>query len=757
MRIPLPRLSPKSRHPSFFVLLAAVIGLAAATASAQVEDQGTSVEGCVGCHALGRVAPVGDIDDPNDLHFVDTNPLGPLTDSTYRQLHATIMSVDLRNPQIVVEFTMTNEQGQPVENTFDSDGTLVIAKLVDGVDPNDPDTAGNPTEWQRLVNQSFTADGGSFQNLDLGNYRYTSTANPASPAIEEGDSLRVLLAVSADDIPTANGWCDFDASLTAVNTDCVTLPTLHRDIVQTTTCNGCHGVTSDTQLTFHNPGRATLEYCVMCHNPPNIGEDMTNLAHKIHYGSSLTQPYRVSEDHPEGKYSHVTFTRDIGDCTSCHEGAGVDVDNWKKKPTRSACDSCHDDIDWVTGVGHGDPPRPQLNDRFCIFCHPSTGEWTAGTLPVPAVHQGVARAEEAGYYRGEGNGYALTASFDRKAGEFGQIIAVFSVTRDGQKMDLATDDRWTNDAGLGLQYAWSTDEITNEGSGSTPAPAQPVDIDVLTELGPGGKVSQPNPGVFEYRAVIDVPTGAFDTVVVALDGHPTVDLRGNDEWESVPVRNAFSEVNIETRGLPVPRRHVIDIAKCNLCHDYAGAGLSLHGENRTGEMQVCVLCHNNDATDIRQRPVSGDEGFPPVDGKLEESIDIKRMIHQIHAGKHLTEGLVIYGYMKSLHDFRKVGFTSNLGNCLTCHDPGTYSTDDAWHTFSSTVDTGADVTVPTDDLNISSARCPSRRTCSWRWRPCARWGAWPGAVGDDAGRGKEDPAEPPGAGAQAASRAPDQS
>jgi OmcA/MtrC family decaheme c-type cytochrome len=139
--------------------------------------------------------------------------------------------------------------------------------------------------------------------------------------------------------------------------------------------------------------------------------------------------------------------------------------------------------------------------------------------------------------------------------------------------------------------------------------------------------------------------------------------------------------------------------QCNTCHDSAANGISLHGNSRTGEIQVCVVCHNADATDISRRPADPNDA---LDGKREEAIDVKRMIHQIHAGKNLQNGLVIYGFGGRPHDYREVSFTSNLKNCQTCHLPDSYDVQSAWDGVATTVDTGAEVTDPSDDLNISS-------------------------------------------------------
>ena len=60
-----------------------------------------------------------------------------------------------------------------------------------------------------------------------------------------------------------------------------------------------------------------------------------------------------------------------------------------------------------------------------------------------------------------------------------------------------------------------------------------------------------------------------------------------------------------TDAVPVDYRQVVDIAKCNDCHKQ----LSLHGENRAGNAELCATCHNPNATDIGKR-VAGDARRP---------------------------------------------------------------------------------------------------------------------------------------------------
>jgi OmcA/MtrC family decaheme c-type cytochrome len=665
-------------------LLLFVLAAVAGYGSAAAQDDGTADENCIRCHGESGFRPVGDISDARDVHYVDLDERGPITDSGYRQVNLELTSVDVTGQKVIIDFTATDEDGAGIGDLSDSDGRFGVAKLVPGFGP------GDPTEWQSLItSERFDSTGGDFQNLAGGGYRYASVFDPTTIPIVEAETLRVAIQISGGGLPAGNGWCDFDADLADPN-GCDDPVSITRDIVQTAVCNGCHGVTSDTKLAFHGGGRTEVEYCVTCHNP-GIGEtEMTPLIHKIHYGAQLANGFR--------SWSHVRFTRDVDNCTSCHTGGGDDEGNWSVEPNRTSCGSCHDDVNFDTGANHGSGGQ-QATNAFCSGCHPATGTQTSFRLPVETVHQGVARAAEAAFYRGGGNGFSLDdVSYDP---DTDRITVDYSVTRDGAKMTLQSDPEWTNGGALSIKLAWSTEEYRNLGSGSTPAPAQPVSFSALDV---GGTVIDLGGG--NYRTVIEVPPGAFGNVTVVLEGRPVADLQGNGVYSRIPVRDAVDDVNVEPGGVPGSRRQVVDVAQCNACHDAAGAGLSVHGDNRTSEIVACATCHNPDATDIARRPA---DPSMALDGKKEEAIDFKRMIHQIHMGEDLENGLVLYGFGGSPNDFSSVGFVGNTRNCLTCHEAGTYSTEDAWYSLASTIDTGPVRTDPSDDLNISqtAAACSS--------------------------------------------------
>lgn len=675
----------------------------------------TAVEACIGCHGPTAVVPIGDITSVDDPHYVDTNVNGPLTAAGYRKLVVEVTSVDVTGPNVIIDFHVEDELGGNVTDLFASDGRFTIAHLL-------PANPGESPQWMSLITRTEdpgnigTGDGspetqatyesfgdGSFQNMGGGDYTYTSAFDP-SGVVMDGDTMRVALQIDAEDIPAGNGWCDFDADTNSTNL-CPGTPTLHRDIVQTDVCNGCHGVTPDVHLALHGGGRTQIEYCVTCHNPytKDANSDnvvsLVNLIHKIHDGSQLANGFQIwGFRNSLHDYSTVDFTKDIDDCQNCHTGGGLDQDNWFMVPTAEACGTCHDDVNFATGENH---VGGAVANTECVTCHPPTGAWTPGTAPAPVqtVHRGAAKRAEADLYTGGGNGFDIVSA--TYAG--GDLTVQYSVTRDGTPADLENDFEWTqgSNSRLALDVAWSTTpDYTNEGSGSPPASAMSINA-----LDVGGAVTALGGGV--YEAVIPLPSEASDTVTVALEGHPAANvIPGVAITDRISVMNVFEHVDIEGgRSLPVPRRVVVDVTKCNKCHGAAGQGISLHGNNRTGQTIVCTVCHNPNNTDISQRPA---DPMDAVDGKKEQMIDFKRMIHRIHRGADSQEGLVIYGFGGNVHDFSHVEFIGNLRNCETCHMPGTYSAVDAGEALPTTIDTGADVADPNDDLNIS----PIASVCS---------------------------------------------
>jgi OmcA/MtrC family decaheme c-type cytochrome len=161
---------------------------------------------------------------------------------------------------------------------------------------------------------------------------------------------------------------------------------------------------------------------------------------------------------------------------------------------------------------------------------------------------------------------------------------------------------------------------------------------------------------------------------------------------------------------------VVDIVnQCDDCHDQ----LTLHGESRTDEPQLCVICHNPRNTDIGRRPRNGDDTVnvaATVDGLKEQSIDFKRMIHGIHSAAKREKPFVVYGFGGSVNDFSTVRFPGVLDNCRTCHKPDTFTLPLASGVLATTVNSGAAVVTAasladhTDD-HVTTATSVVCSTC----------------------------------------------
>jgi OmcA/MtrC family decaheme c-type cytochrome len=298
----------------------------------------------------------------------------------------------------------------------------------------------------------------------------------------------------------------------------------------------------------------------------------------------------------------------------------------------------------------------------------------------------------------------------------------FKIEKDGAGLaNFKSDPAFSAGANstLNIRIAWSTKEIGNTGAGSY---GQPATINLLTDTSvtAGGTA-----GTYTVTGTT-IPVGTTGTLRVYIDGHPAGDVTTAGSFtDRLPTTSVFKDFPV-TDASAVARRVVVDVAKCDKCHDR----LSLHGGNRNDQPGVCVNCHNPNATDRGRRTGVG------VDGKTEESIDFKRMIHAIHAARKddpattaveghgfRNAGIVVYGFGGSVNDFSHVRFPGLLNDCTACHTTttatsgiGTYELTGVWDPTSSsysnllgsTIDTGALAADASDDLKIS----PTAAVCS---------------------------------------------
>jgi OmcA/MtrC family decaheme c-type cytochrome len=280
---------------------------------------------------------------------------------------------------------------------------------------------------------------------------------------------------------------------------------------------------------------------------------------------------------------------------------------------------------------------------------------------------------------------------------------VFNPLNGNVRYDIKADPPFTSTANgasrLFVQIAWDTRDYNNTGSGSekTPvggAPALPIGINALTAARDVGGL------LYQVRSPRPLPLSAKGSGTVVIEGHPAIDVNGDGVLDRLPVKSVYRHFAI-TDATVVARRATVDIEKCKRCHQ---PHLSLHGNNRTDEIQVCVTCHNPNATDIAYR-TSGPE----------TPIDFKRMVHAIHAGGMRQTPFVVIGRNGSVNDFSGVRFPGKLNECFTCHISGKYGLPLKPGTLATTVWTGSAYGTPkvldadpTNDRNIT----PIAAVCS---------------------------------------------
>lgn len=295
---------------------------------------------------------------------------------------------------VTVTFTVADD-GDPVIALGSFSAT--IAHLVPVFETNGVDYLDN--QWAPYITRTQTVSGTGFPNpsgttglqgsresngtlTHDGDGAYTYVFATALPTgYDRGALHRVTIMMGGDTGPTADATLDFVP-------DGGTAP-YTRDVVTTAACKGCHG----EELAGHGGDRLSVENCATCHaagmTDPHGGEslDLEVMIHKIHAGGELPTVAGADGnpwlDDDNGEYAiwgyqnqkhsweTVGFPAVIENCTKCHSGTGGDADNWKKRPTRAACGSCHDDIDFTTVGTHAG--GPQANDDNCAVCHTENG------------------------------------------------------------------------------------------------------------------------------------------------------------------------------------------------------------------------------------------------------------------------------------------------------------------------------------------------------------------------------------------------
>lgn len=671
---------------------------------------------CSGCDGSdGAAGPAGAAGAPGTtgVQGPATSKGVPVTSAAKINAQITGISVPAGGGAPSVALLLTDDSGNGLTGLPAGTISFAIAQLT-------PGEKGGSSEWQSYITRddggvidaqatTENATAGTYVDNGDGTFEYTFanalTDYPAGPVYDQNKTHRVGIEIRttsggffAENIPADNAPVDFLPVGAA--------PTFTRLIVDSDTCNACHD-----NLEMHGEARFDVEYCVQCHNPSSIdgdtgnSVDMKRLIHNIH--SARADYQIVGFGGRVHDWSDLVWPQDIRNCQTCHEEDDVSTPqagNWRQVANRAACGTCHYD-DGMPGNGEHEyaiengthPAGFQFtDDTQCLDCHGPNGtvENSEGRLVQIAVAHEI-REKTAG----EAFSYNILSVKKSGQGEFPKItISVTDPTNGNAAYNIHTDEPFVACAGgasrLAVNIAWSTTEYANIGSGSLPG--VPVSMNPLAACG-GASVDNGN-GTFTVTSPVAIPATASGSLSVAIEGHPAVDVYDDGSAERIAVTSAIFYAPI-TDAEAVARRAVVDIQKCDDCHNQ----LSLHGNNRTDKPEVCVTCHNPMMTDINQR---AGEPCNSTLGTDDTPIDFKYMIHGIHASGEIGKPYNVCGFFSSVHSYDFV-YPGRLNNCEGCHLADTYYPVDSSEVFGTTFDAN-NPAILTDDRVVS----PTAAVCS---------------------------------------------
>jgi len=398
--------------------------------------------------------------------------------------------------------------------------------------------------------------------------------------------------------------------------------TVTRDVVSTASCNRCHD-----PLAIHGGNRRSMELCVMCHTPQTSDAvsgntvDMKVMTHKIHAAKILPSvvaggKYFIGN----ADYSEVGFPAypDARNCSVCHEpnSTAKQKDAHLTRPSRAACGSCHDNVNFATGVGHVD--LPQTSDNQCANCHTPQGE-----LEFDASIMG---AHTIARFSQSLPGVVFDITGVTGAAPNARPTVTFSVkNKKGEPVDASKM------AQLRLYIIGPTTDYY----GIPPA------IDARTATAKGN-------GVYEMVVPTALAATAKGSYSVSIQGYNNVTLlEGTQKQQDARDIGLNKTRYFSVDGTPVvARRKIVDTAKCNVCH----VSLQIHGGSRNDATEFCSACHNAGAA------TTGANGH---------GLAFSQFIHRIHRGEELT-----YDFIFGNTNFREVVYPGDLRNCDKCHVNG---------------------------------------------------------------------------------------
>ncbi len=489
---------------------------------------------------------------------------------------------------ITAHVLVTDPQGLPLDRLgVDTPGVVTMSFIAATIPNGQTQYTSYTTRVRTATSGGATAtqaaadSGGSFQTNADGDYVYTfKTKAPAGFDQTATHTIGVYGNRNLTSFQLGTNYASTEFNFVP-NGSAVTVT---RDVVRDEACNQCH-----ENLSHHGGSRVGVAMCVLCHQPqtsdPNSGNTVNFpvLIHEIHMGANSPnaqagKPFTITDT---SDWSDVIFpgsssANDPRNCVKCHDqNSGAAQANAYLKPNRAACGGCHDNVNFATGQNHVN--LPQLDDNQCSNCHVPQGELPfdasiMGAHTTPTEYSGLPGLVISILKVDNGTaGSAPAVTFTLKDSG-GNPIAANSLVGGSNRLAIVMAGS-TADYGVPMGYpGYVTEDATKATCGTD--------------------------GTCVYQFQNSIPASATGTYSIGMEGRRGFTINAGTTASVTTEYGAVNQVvSFSVDGSPVaPRRKVVDISKCNACHQ----SLSVHGENRN-QIEMCVLCHNPTDTDASTR------------------------------------------------------------------------------------------------------------------------------------------------------------
>ncbi len=692
----------------------------------------STVEQCLVCHASGGLAAIQDMHTVSPLSAT-ADPItvqGGLVDinqQSARQLAGLNMTgsvqvIDVSAGTPVVDFTVQDSAGNGIIGLTATQVKFAMAQL---------QSSASGTYWQSYMVTATsrpTSEGTAANMTDNGDGTYSYTFAKDITAVSgvtynANNTHRLTIQVSG----TVAGGSLNDRAINVIQ-DFVpaNLPaftgTASHDIVTAAACNNCHYKIGTT--TPHG-GRVDTKYCVVCHtyqraigrsvqtvdatgalpasttyivgDQINLATDptasstgfsqgeMNTMVHKIHMGENL----KLANERPVGVLANdVTYPQDIRNCTMCHQG--TDSNNWKTKPSRKACGSCHDNISFATSIGNLTAHSGGSNDddTTCSGCHPASGGLAGITdkhIPIVPPDTTDPRMGLGGTNTHTNAEYIAAANaLPTGAHRFSWLISSVTVSNnhpaitfkfhdDTAAADVVftaptdtTSELFANVAGSPSAYfVWAEPQDGRTTPSDFNKSASVYIRNVWNGVISGTTATMIGPDGSGYYTIVRTGTTLPSTAVMLTGGIGYSYGSGTPPLVQTNVSGYLYTAASGTGGLAVPspnawkvatgytgRRAAVDTDKCNACHVALGAAPTFHVGQRN-DAPTCSFCHN---------PGRASQGW---------AVNASTFVHAIHGASKRTVNFT-WDATSVAGDEADAGFflityPNELNKCDACH------------------------------------------------------------------------------------------